>query len=257
MIVVISPAKNLDFKKASPVDLFTLPEFLDKSKELIGTLRGLTPQQISKLMGISPQLGELNFQRFHQWALPFTPENAKQAGYAFNGMVYQGLNFRTVQPEAVPEFQKRLRILSGLYGVLRPLDLIQPYRLEMGTELHHKHVKNLYEYWSKTITGNIKQSLEESGNPVLVNLASAEYFKSIDLKKLKTELVTPEFMEESEGKLKTIIVYTKKARGLMTRFIIGNQITKVSDLAAFDSEGYRFNSRLSKPGNPVFTRISG
>ena len=254
MLIVISPAKTLDFNTASKTSVFTIPEMLDNSEKLIGKLQKLTPKKVSKLMNISADLGELNFQRYQSWNLPFTPENAKQAILAFNGDVYVGLNAPTLSEEKLMLAQKRIRILSGLYGVLKPLDLIQPYRLEMGTKLKYYRSKDLYEFWNPSITKKINEAVSESGSNVLINLASNEYFKSINKKKLKAEIVTPDFKDMNNGEYKMISFFAKKARGLMTRFILENNITEVNDLQAFDYEGYNFNPRLSKPGNPVFTR---
>ncbi len=254
MLIVISPAKSLDFESKALTSVFTIPEMLDSSEKLIGRLKKLNPKQISKLMGISADLGELNFHRYQSWSLPFTPENAKQAVLAFNGDVYQGLDASTLSEDKLLLAQNRLRILSGLYGVLKPLDIIQPYRLEMGTKLKYYKSKDLYEFWNPAITKKINEAVLESGSNVLVNLASNEYFKSIDKKKLKAEIVTPDFKDMKNGSYLMISFFAKKARGLMTRFIIENNITKVSDLQAFDSDGYNYNPRLSKPGNPVFTR---
>jgi uncharacterized protein len=254
MLIVISPAKSLDFKTPPVISNYTVPEFLTESEKLIGRLKTLTPKKISALMGISDDLGELNFKRYHEWNLPFTPENAKQAILAFNGDVYQGLNAATLSEEKLELTQSRLRILSGLYGVLKPLDLIQPYRLEMGTKLKYYKSKDLYAFWNPAITKKINEAVAESGSKILVNLASNEYFKSIDKKKLKAEIVTPDFKEFKNGEYKMISIFAKRARGLMTRFILDNSINNPLDLVAFDSEGYSFNSRLSKYGNPVFTR---
>ncbi len=207
-----------------------------------------------ELMGISTNLGELNFHRFQSWHLPFTPENARQAVLAFNGEVFRGLNTTTLSEEQLQLAQTKLRILSGLYGVLKPLDLMQPYRLEMGTKMKYYKSQDLYAFWKQAITKKVNEAVAESGSNVLVNLASNEYFKSIDKKKLKAEIVTPEFKDLKNGNYKMITVFAKKARGLMTRFILENNITDVESLQAFDLEGYNFNPRLSKPGNPVFTR---
>ena len=254
MLIVISPAKSLDFKTPPVISEFTIPEFLDESEKLIGRLKTLSPKKISKLMGISAELGELNFQRFHSWQQPFTTENAKQAILAFNGDVYQGLNATTLSLEQLELAQRKLRILSGLYGVLKPLDLMQPYRLEMGTKLKYYKSKDLYAFWNPLITKIINEAVAESGSKVLVNLASNEYFKSIDKKKLKAEIVTPDFKEFKNGSYKMISFFAKRARGLMSRFILENNISDSLDLLAFESEGYALNSRLSKSGNPVFTR---
>jgi len=254
MLIVISPAKSLDFKTPPSTANYTMPELLDESEKLAGRLKKMGPGQLSKLMGISKDLGELNFQRYQDWHLPFLPENAKQAVLAFNGDVYQGMQANSLSEEKLELAQKRLRILSGLYGVLKPLDLIQPYRLEMGTDLKYYRSKNLYAFWNPILTKKINEAVSESGSSVLIYLASNEYFKSIDKKKLKAEIVTPEFKDNKDGKYKMISFFAKKARGLMTRFILENNITEIEDLQAFDSEGYIFNPRLSKPGKPLFTR---
>ena len=254
MLIVISPAKSLDFKTPPVIKDFTMPEFLNESEKLVGRLKTMSPKQLSTLMDISADLGELNYQRFQLWQLPFTPENAKQAVLAFNGNVYQGLNAVTLSEEKLELAQTKLRILSGLYGVLKPLDIIQPYRLEMGTKLKYYRSKDLYAFWKPAITKKINEAVAESGSKILVNLASNEYFKSIDKMKLKAEIVTPDFKEFKNGEYKMISIFAKRARGLMTRFILENSINNPLDLVAFDAEGYSFNSRLSKPENPVFTR---
>jgi len=254
MLIVISPAKSLDFETAPTCNEFTMPEMLEYSEKLIGRLQKMSPKQLAKLMGISANLGELNFQRFQSWHLPFTPENAEQAVLAFNGEVYQGLDASTLSEQQLQLAQTKLRILSGLYGVLKPLDLMQPYRLEMGTKIKYYKSKDLYEFWNPTITKKINEAVAESGSSILLNLASNEYFKSIDKKKVKAEIVTPEFKDLKNGQYKIISFFAKKARGLMTRFILENKLANPEDLQAFDLEGYNFNPRLSKPGNPVFTR---
>lgn len=254
MLAVISPAKSIDFEKTVNTLKFTMPELLAKSEKLATRLKNMSPAQISALMDISADLGELNFKRYQEWHLPFTPENAKPAVAIFNGEVYQGLKADTLPEEKLELAQTRVRILSGLYGVLRPLDLIQPYRLEMGTKLKYYKSDDLYDFWNPEITKKINQALAESGSKVLVNLASNEYFKSIDKKKLKATIVTPDFKDLKNGEYKMISFFAKRARGLMTRFILENNITHPVDLEAFDSEGYVFNPRLSKPGNPIFTR---
>lgn len=254
MLIVISPAKSLDFKTSPVISDFTIPDLLNESEKLAGRLKTMSPKILSTLMGISKDLGELNFNRFQEWQLPFTPENAKQAILAFSGDVYQGLNATTLPKEKLELAQSKLRILSGLYGVLKPLDIIQPYRLEMGTKLKYYKSKDLYTFWNPLITKKINEAVLESGNNFLINLASNEYFKSIDKKKLKAEIVTPDFKDLKNGSYKMISFFAKRARGLMTRFILENNISEPSDLLAFDAEGYTYNSRLSKPENPVFTR---
>jgi len=254
MLLVISPAKSLDFNTPANCGSFTLPEMTGQSEKLVKRLKTMSPKQLSAMMGISDELGELNFKRFQEWHLPFTPDNAKQAIFAFNGDVYQGLQAKTLSAELLEQAQLRLRILSGLYGILRPLDLMQAYRLEMGTRLKYQRANNLYEFWNPLITKKINEAVLQSGNNVLVNLASNEYFKSIDCKKLKAKVVTPEFRELKNGKYIMVSFFAKRARGLMTRFVLENNITNPSELNAFDVEGYVFNPRLSKPEKPVFTR---
>jgi cytoplasmic iron level regulating protein YaaA (DUF328/UPF0246 family) len=254
MLAVISPAKSIDFEKAVTIKSFTLPDFQDKAAKLAAKLKTMSPAHLSKLMDISADLGELNFKRYQEWHLPFTTENAKPAIFIFNGDVYQGLKAETLSEEKLELAQTRVRILSGLYGVLRPLDLIQPYRLEMGTKLKYYRSDDLYNFWNPDITKKIDEAVAESGSKVIINLASNEYFKSIDKKKLKASIVTPDFKDMKNGEYKMISFFAKRARGLMTRFILDNDINNPVELEAFDSEGYAFNPRLSKPGNPVFTR---
>lgn len=254
MLIVISPAKSLDYNTSATTSEFTMPEMLDESEKLLTKLRKLNPKKVSELMGISAKLGQLNFERFQTWHQPFTPENAKQAVLAFSGDVFQGLDAPSLSEEQLLKLQVKLRILSGLYGVLKPLDLMQPYRLEMGTKLKYQRSADLYAFWKRKITPKIKEALAQSGSNVLVNLASNEYYKSIDTKKLSTEIVTPEFKDLKNGQYKMISFFAKKARGLMTRFILENDIDRIEDLQAFDSGGYNFNPRLSIEYRPVFTR---
>jgi uncharacterized protein len=254
MLIVISPAKTLDFESKPTTSEFSIPGFLNESEKLIAKLRKMKPKKLSELIGISTDLANLNYERYQTWHLPFTPENAKQAVLAFNGDVYTGLDAPALSEEKLKIAQQKLRILSGLYGVLKPLDLMQPYRLEMGTKFGTGRAKDLYAFWGNKITKNIQKAIEDSGSTILVNLASHEYFKSIDVKKLDAEIVTPSFKEMKNGQYKIISFFAKKARGLMTRFILENDIDNAGDLQAFDAEGYVFNPRLSEPGHPVFTR---
>jgi uncharacterized protein len=254
MLIVISPAKTLDFKSPPKTKVYTIPDLIEDSAKLAEKLRKLKPDKIAELMDISASLASLNYERYQMWHLPFTPENAKQAVLAFNGDVYTGLKASSLPEKKLKTAQRKLRILSGLYGVLRPLDLIQPYRLEMGTRFSAGRTKDLYGFWSKKVTGKIQEAIEESGSRVLVNLASNEYYKSIDYGKLDAEIVTPAFKEMKNGQYKVISIFAKKARGLMTRFILENDINDPTDLQAFDMDGYQYNPRLSKPGNPVFCR---
>jgi cytoplasmic iron level regulating protein YaaA (DUF328/UPF0246 family) len=254
MLIVISPAKYLDFKTKPTTQEYTLPEFLNESEKLVAKLQKMNAKKLSNLMNISADLGNLNYERYQSWHLPFTPENSKQAMLAFNGDVYTGLDAPTLSEENLNLAQQKLRILSGLYGVLKPLDLMQPYRLEMGTKFGAGRAKDLYAFWGNKITKNIQEAVNESGSKILVNLASNEYYKSIDSKKLDAEIVTPAFKDMKNGEYKMISFFAKKARGLMTRFILEHNIENAGDLQAFGAEGYVFNPRLSKPGKPVFTR---
>ncbi len=254
MLVVISPSKTLDFEK--PVrDLWhSQPQFISEAAVLIKPLRKLRLDQLIELMDISPKLALLNQERFFTWRPEFTTESARQALFAFRGDVYTGLDADTLSLPEIELAQEQLRILSGLYGIIRPLDLIRPYRLEMGTTLSIGKNRNLYDFWKKKITAGLRADLDKSNSNLLINLASVEYFKAVDQKKLKGEIVTPEFREGKDGTYKMVSFFAKKARGLMTRFILQNGIQLEEQLRAFDSEGYCYNSYLSQKGRPVFTR---
>jgi len=254
MLIVISPSKTLDFEKQIASQAHTQPWFVKEASILIKPLRKLSVDQLIDLMGISPKLAQLNQERYFLWRPESTPETARQALYAFRGDVYTGLDADTLFASDIDAAQQQLRILSGLYGVLRPLDLIRPYRLEMGIPLAVGKNRNLYEFWQKKISAKISEDLDKSGSNLLINLASVEYFKSIDQKKLKAEIVTPEFREAKEGTYKMVSFFAKKARGMMTRFILQNGIDSEEQLFAFDRDGYSFNNRLSEKGRPVFTR---
>ncbi|WP_163444663.1 peroxide stress protein YaaA [Flavobacterium columnare] len=252
MKIIISPAKSLDFEKKLPIDQFTQPSFLNKSEEIIKVLKQLTPNDLSNLMKISPALGELNWQRNQEFKIPFTPKNARPAVYAFNGDVYQGLDAYSISEQKIDQLQSKLRILSGQYGLLKPLDLIQPYRLEMGTKLAIGNKKNLYEYWKETLTDSLNQELEN--NDILINLASHEYSSVINFKKIKVPVIAPEFKDYKNGQLKIISFFAKKARGLMVRYIIENNIKTLEDLKSFNYERYSFDASLSTHTKLVFTR---
>ncbi|MGZ2371936.1 peroxide stress protein YaaA [Ancylomarina sp. YFZ004] len=254
MLILISPAKSLDFETENTNKNFSESSFLKESQSLIKQLRKLSTDEIADFMSISPKLAQLNFERFVNWQLPFDMENAKQAILAFKGDVYTGLDAVTLSEDELQTAQKDLRILSGLYGVLKPLDLIQAYRLEMGKKLQTTKGKNLYEFWGDKITNEINKTLKGKEDQYLINLASNEYFKSINKKKLKAEVITPVFKDLKNGQYKVISFFAKKARGLMTRFIIQNKITDPEYLKAFDSEGYAFNPHLSTDTELVFTR---
>ncbi len=256
MLIVISPAKTLDFESPARVSSFTLPEFLDDSAELIDELRELEPYKLSGLMGINPKLADLNSNRYHAWSLPFTSSNAKQSVLAFRGDVYSGLDADNLCEDELHYAQQHLRILSGLYGVLKPLDLMQPYRLEMGTKLKTRRGKDLYAFWDDQINAALNAELRKQEVPVLVNLASNEYFKSVKADKLQARIITPAFKEDRNGEYKMISFFAKKARGLMSRYIIRNRLTNPDDLRGFDLENYQYNKDLSGEDSPVFTRRS-
>ncbi|NOU52122.1 peroxide stress protein YaaA [Pseudoalteromonas sp. JBTF-M23] len=255
MITVISPAKNLDFETPSTITQFTQPELLEHSEALIKVCRTLSPQQVASLMKISDKLAGLNVARFSEWSQPFTQDNAKQAVLAFNGDVYTGLEASTLSEQTLEYAQGHLRILSGLYGVLKPLDLMQAYRLEMGTKLDNDRGKNLYEFWGKIIAQKLNEALEQAHSAQLVNLASNEYFKAVDKKTLKADIITPIFKDCKNGQYKVISFYAKKARGMMARYIMENQINSLDELKRFDVAGYYFSSEAtSKENEPVFLR---
>ncbi|WP_447554262.1 peroxide stress protein YaaA [Vreelandella sp. EE22] len=254
MLSVISPAKTLDFETPSTTQEVTQPDFLAHSQTLIDLLRDYSPQQISELMGVSDKLAGLNAARFDEWQTPFTLENAKPAAQAFQGDVYTGLEADTFTQADNRYAQKHLRILSGLYGLLRPLDLIQAYRLEMGTKLPNEAGKDLYAYWQPTLTQALDQAISDSGPKVLVNLASNEYFKAVDAKRLDAEIITPVFKDEKNGTFKIISFYAKKARGLMSAWMIRERINAPEQLKAFDVAGYRFDQAASDDRTLVFTR---
>ena len=254
MLVVVSPAKNLDFESPLPTDSYTQPELLDEAKKLIERCRELSPAQVGSLMNISDKLAMLNAQRFNEFATPFTPSNSRPAMYAFNGDVYTGLDAYNLSPKAVDYAQQHFRILSGLYGVLRPLDLMQAYRLEMGTKLDNSQGKDLYQFWGSLITSKLNKAMADQGDNVLVNLASNEYFKAVKKKELDGAIVTPQFKDKKNGTYKVISFYAKKARGMMARFILENQIDEVEGLHKFDVAGYYFSEEQSSGNNLVFLR---
>ena len=258
MILVISPAKALDYETPPTTATFTQPDLLDQSVELIDILREKSPAQIAELMSLSDQLSSLNVARYASWSRPFAADNAKQALLAFNGDVYEGLDATSLTEADLAWAQDHLRILSGLYGVLRPLDLMQAYRLEMGTRLANPRGKNLYEFWGERITDELNRLLareEDAGRErVLVNLASDEYFKSVKPKKLNGRIVTPVFEDWKGGRYKIISFYAKRARGLMSRYVITKRIDEVEALQGFDAEGYAFAADASDADTLVFRR---
>jgi len=252
MLVVISPAKTLDFETPARTHIASTPSFLEDSQVLVERMRELAPADIAKLMKISDKLAVLNSTRYETWSLPFTPENAKQALLAFKGDVYTGLDAETLTAKQDEYAQQHLRILSGLYGIIKPLDLIQPYRLEMGTKLSNTRGKDLYQFWGDKITDSLNNELGQ--NDVLINLASNEYFKSVQPKKLNARIITPVFKDTKNGVQKIISFYAKKARGLMVRYMIDNQIDHAEALKDFDVAGYQFEAKQSSENEWVFTR---
>ena len=243
MKIVISPAKSLDFETKLPTETYSEASFLKEAKKINGLLKKESPKKLSKLMKISDKLSELNWQRNQEWELPFTTKNARPAVYAFNGDVYTGLDAYTLPENKVEQLQKSLRILSGLYGVLKPLDLMQAYRLEMGTKFSVGKAKNLHSFWKPLVTEKLNSELEEE--ELFVNLASNEYFSAVDVKTLKTSVITPIFKDWKNDKLKVISFFAKKARGMMVRYIIDTDAKTIEDLKGFNYEGYSFSEEYS------------
>lgn len=254
MLILISPAKTLDYQSPLATERYTQPALLEHSQQLIKTARTLSAPQIKKLMGISDKLADLNATRFHDWQPDFTPENARQALLAFKGDVYTGLQAETFSDADFDFAQQHLRMLSGLYGVLRPLDLMQPYRLEMGIRFENERGKDLYHFWGDIITDTLNEALAEQGDEIVVNLASDEYFRAVKPKKLNARIIKPVFLDEKNGTFKVISFYAKKARGLMSRYIIEQRLTKPEQLTGFDREGYFFDEAASTPDELVFKR---
>lgn len=254
MLFVISPAKTLDFESSSLTEDLTQPVFQKESAELVDIMREYTWSDLSKMMSVSEKIARLNVERFQSWQLPFTLQNAKQAVFAFKGDVYTGLAVETMDKSGIDYLQQHLRILSGLYGLLKPLDLMQAYRLEMGTKLGHSACQDLYQFWGSKITEQLNKDLDSDGHSYLINLASNEYFKAVQSKKLSRPVITPVFKDEKNGNYKIISFYAKKARGLMMRFASDNAIEQPEDLKAFNYEGYQFNQSESSDLTWVFTR---
>lgn len=254
MLALISPAKTLDYETALPSDVYTQPRLLEHSQELIDVARKLSATEIASLMSVSEKIATLNVERFRDWQAEFDLANARQAMFAFKGDVYTGLDAYSLSPADIEFAQQHLRMLSGLYGLLRPLDLMMPYRLEMGTKLHNARGENLYRFWGDIITNLINQDLTQSQSDLLVNLASDEYYKAVQETKIQAEIIKPVFLDQKNGKYKVISFYAKKARGLMARFIIENKLERAEDLKAFNSEGYYFDADSSLKGELVFKR---
>ncbi|MDO1501337.1 peroxide stress protein YaaA [Winogradskyella maritima] len=252
MKLVLSPAKSLDFESKLPTTKSTKPQFLEDSERLNKILKKKSAKGLSKLMSISDALGQLNYERNQEWELPFTKDNARPAIYAFSGDVYRGFDAYSFDIKKTKNLQDTVRILSGLYGILRPLDLIQPYRLEMGTKMPVGRKKNLYEFWQKSITESLNDELKD--DELFVNLASNEYFKAVDKKQLKVPVIQIDFKEFKNDKYKIVAFFAKYARGLMARYIVDNTIDSLDGLKGFNAEGYGFSEDLSKPNHLVFTR---
>ena len=254
MIIVVSPAKTLDYETPLPTKEFSEPDFLSEASVLIDVLKGKTNEEVKDLMKLSDKLTELNVERYKQWSQPFSPDNARPGIFAFKGDVYVGLDAQSFNDADIQFAQNHLRILSGLYGVLRPLDLMQPYRLEMGTKLKTDTGKNLYEFWGSKISDSLNNDHQEGEGRELINLASNEYFSAIDKKNLDSEIITPAFYDWKNGKYKMISFYAKKARGMMAAWIIKNRITSSQKLESFDVAGYMYSPEMSESNKPAFIR---
>lgn len=254
MLVTLSPSKGQDFDSPAPSSIYTIPEQLEDSQVLINEAKKLDVPDVRELMDVSENIAILNVERFNSWQTPFTPENAKPALFAFKGDVYSGIQKDKYSDDDLAYAQDHLRILSGLYGALRPMDLIKPYRLEMKTRLHNPRGENLYQFWGERITDQLNQVLGQQQEPVLVNLASNEYFKSVKPKKLDGRLLNINFKETKGGKTRVIAIFAKRARGMMTDFILRNRIEHAEDIKDFGAGGYRFSESESSENNWVFER---
>ena len=254
MLITLSPSKGQDFELAAPTNTFTIPQQLKDSEKLIKQLRKLSVEEIKKLMSLSDNLAELNFQRYKDFGLPFNQQNAKQAIFAFKGDVYSGINTSSMAQQDFEYAQNHVRILSGLYGYLRPLDLIQPYRLEMKTKLENSKGADLYQFWGESITNLLNDEFKTHSQKVLVNLASNEYWKSVQPKKLNAKVINVAFKEVKDGKARIIAIFAKKARGMMTDFIVRNRVETVDGLKDFNYENYKFDASTSNENSFVFTR---
>ena len=252
MKVLLSPAKSLDFKSQLPTEKNSFLCFEKEAEYLNSILKRKSPKDLSELMGVSSKIADLNYERNNNWSLPFTKKNARQAVYAFSGDVYRGLDAYSINDDKIDFMQSTVRIISGLYGLIKPLDLIQPYRLEMGTKLSFDSNKNLYDYWREKITNQL--NLELSENEPVLNLASNEYFKAIDSKVIKSDVYSANFKQFKDGNYKTIAIFSKKARGMMTRYIIDNNITDISSLKSFNYDGYVYHENLSSEKELIFSR---
>ena len=252
MKIIISPAKSLDFESSAKTTMFTHPSFLEESSQVIKELKGLSKNKLSELMKISPNLASLNYDRNQNWKTPFTTKNSKQAIYAFTGEVFKGIEVSSLADDKINLLQDRLRILSGLYCLLKPLDLIQPYRLEMGTRIKIGQADNLYKFWNTTLAESLNNEMHD--DELLINLASSEYFKAVPKKVLKNQMTTTIFKELKNGEYKIVMTYAKRARGLMVRYILDNNVNSLEELKGFNVEGYGFSEALSSDSEFVFTR---
>jgi len=256
MITILSPAKKLSSNCSAYGTNYSYPKFLDASKKLVKSLKRFDPPALQSLMGISEKLSELNWERYRAWVYPASPEISREAIYTYMGDTYTGLDALTLSGDDINFAQNNTRILSGLYGLLKPLDLIQHHRLEMGTKLVNEFGNNLYEYWSSSLSKSISEELKNHNNSTIINCASVEYFKSIDFPELNNPVVTPQFKEMKKGKFRIVSFYAKKARGMMARYIIQNRIQNPNDIRSFNLDGYSYNESLSTLLTPVFTRVS-
>ncbi len=255
MLILLSPAKIQNFKSQQITEKYTFPEFIAEAGKLVNLIRELSPNELSKLLDINANLTQLNFDRYFNWHKPFTVENAKQAILVFDGEVYRGLDAKSFSDDDFEYAQNHLRLLSGLYGVLRPLDLIQPYRLEVSSKLINPQGNNLYDFWQKKVTKSVLSALVNSGKPeILLNLASSEYFKSLNLKNKKVKVIDVEFYEYKNDTFKQIVIYTKKARGLMAGYVIKNRIEDEENLKGFNSDGYWYSPQMSTDNKLIFIR---
>ena len=254
MLIVVSPAKTLDYETPLPISKTSQPVFMKRSAELVDMLRDYTPMKLGKLMSISDKLAELNVNRYEAWEPKATKKNARQALFAFKGDVYQGIDAYKLKEADILFAQEHLRMLSGLYGILRPLDLMQPYRLEMGTRLDGDHGNNLYDFWGPEITKALNKQLKKIGSDVLLNLASNEYYKSVIPSSLKARVISPVFKDMKNGKYKLISFFAKKARGTMSGWIVRKKVTDPRKLVKFAEDGYRYSAEESTEDKPVFLR---
>lgn len=254
MLLVISPAKTLDYETPVKIAVHSMPAYLDDSQKLVERARHYSELDLMEIMAISAKIAAVNVERFRDWHTPFTPENARQALLAFKGEVYGGLGAETFSEGDLEFAQQHLRILSGLYGLLRPLDLMQPYRLEMGRRIDNERGKNLYEFWGSILTEGLNAQLQALNSRALINLASSEYFKAVKPKLLQVEIITPEFKDYKNGQYKMMGVYAKRARGLLSRYIIQQRIMEPEAIKGFAEEGYSFNAELTSGNQWVFTR---